>query len=86
METSELRARLEELQAALSDATGVDEETERALRTLLEDIEPLLVPADRGESTLVDRLNKAAAHFEAEHPALASLIARVTDSLAQAGI
>ena len=86
MEPNELRARIQELHALLAETRAVDEETGASLREVLDDIETLLASTDDAPPAIVARMREAAAHFEAEHPSVAAMIARITDALAKMGI
>ena len=86
MRDDELQDRLRELHEELKAARSVDDDTRRSLRRVLDDIETLLESTDDGSPDLLDRLNEAAAGFEAEHPQLSTMIARITNALAQMGI
>ena len=86
MRDDELQDRLRELHEELKAARSVDDDTRRSLRRVQDDIETLLESTDDGSSDLLDRLNEAAAGFEAEHPQLSTMIARITNALAQMGI
>ena len=86
MDPADLRARLGELHAELSSAGSVDDETRRSLLQVLADIEALIGGGTGRTPALVERLRSVAIHFETEHPQMASMIARITDSLAQMGI
>jgi hypothetical protein len=53
---------------------------------VLADIEALIGEGTGHTPALLQRLRSVAIHFETEHPQMASMIARITDSLAQMGI
>ncbi len=86
MQDDELRDRLRDLHEQLSGTRSVDEATRDSLRRVMDDIETLLESTDESSPDVLDRLNEAAAGFEAEHPQLSSMIARITNALAQMGI
>ncbi len=84
MSGDSLQKQLRELQRELQRAPVRDAATRERLRELADEIEGAL---ERGErSGLVERLQGSVALFEAEHPDLALLTARVIDTLVKLGI
>ena len=94
--TEKLKTTLAELHAELSGAKQVDPETRRLLREALAEIQEALAAAEStpaaeraaasSDEGIGERLQTAAAKFEATHPTLAGLIERLTDLLGAAGI
>jgi uncharacterized protein DUF4404 len=98
--SEKLKATLAELHAELSAAGKVDPETRSLLREALAEIQDALSAAETstpasiersaaggdGDDGLGQRLQTAAAKFEATHPTLAGLLKRLTDLLGAAGI
>jgi hypothetical protein len=90
MDQNTLRERLAKLHAELSNAHGDDPATRQALEEILPDIKRMVerqgadaLPAD---TSLPDRLERVAVHFEALHPTLAASARRLIDLLAEVGI
>jgi uncharacterized protein YukE len=84
-----LRAAIRELKHELNSAESLDEATRRALEDTAEEIEATLradEPAELNEGAIHSRLQSTLEQFEASHPALASMLSRVIDTLGQIGI
>jgi hypothetical protein len=85
-----LRATITELERELRGGHPVDAETRAMLLEAVEEIQAALhastAPATSEPHTLGERLNQAAAGFDASHPTLAGLLRRVVDALSQLGI
>lgn len=87
MTPDELRQRLANLHQQLDAAPPMDEESRRLLRTLRDDIERALnQPGATLASEHRNRLEEAAARFEADHPALAGVLRQFVDVLGKAGL
>ncbi len=88
MEQQKLREQLEALHKELEQVNSLDETTRAVLSTLREDIAKLVVekPATALEhDSLVERMNEAVSHFEADHPKLSMTIQHLLESLARMG-
>jgi hypothetical protein len=85
-----LRATIKELEQELQAGGEVDPATRTMLLEAVEEIHSALrtrgLPTTGEPHSLNDRLNTAAADFDASHPALAGLVRRVVDALSQLGI
>ena len=88
MTDSDLRQQLRELQAELHRVALGEEAAREPLRGLANEIERKLEATEtRGEDEgLTERLRNSLAAFEAQHPDLAVLTARVIDQLVKLGI
>jgi hypothetical protein len=78
-----LQRQLRELHGELGRVRVSEDATRELLRELAGDIDRALASGER--SGLVERLRRAALHFEAEHPDLAALTTRVIDALVKLG-
>jgi len=89
MNSEQLRAELEHLQAELQGADGLDEQQRESLQSLANDINQIL---SRDENqpyhyrSLGQRLSEEVARLEASHPQITLLMRRAIDSLAILGI
>jgi len=84
MENQELDKLLQQLQDEIKNTQVVDEKGTELLRGLEADIHRLLnQPASQPET---GSLQEALTHFEVTHPKLTALIARLLESLSNAGI
>ena len=85
-----LRATIAELEAELRAVDKLDPETRAMLQLALDEIQAALTAkTSHGASephTLAERLRLSATDFEGSHPALANLVHRMVDALAQLGI
>ena len=84
-----VRERIQALHTDLNALDSIDSADRELLMTLLTDITRLLERSSGGtadDHTLVERLDKLAVHFEAEHPSLGAALLRVVDALGKAGI
>ena len=84
-----LKATVRELEDELRSFASVDDETRGVLREVLGEIHAVLggegATASQQQSWQ-DRLSDAARQFEGAHPAIAGVIQRLLDGLAQMGI
>jgi hypothetical protein len=83
---SRLQTTLDDLHNQLADADALDDESRLRLAGALREIQAVLNKRANPNDSLVPRLREAASHFEGSHPALATTIGSLIDSLAQAGI
>jgi hypothetical protein len=90
MEKNELNKLLQQLQDEIKNTEVVDDKGSGLLQDLDADIHALLERSEENpellEQTDVQRLQDAFYHFEATHPKLTLLIARLMESLSNAGI
>jgi dsDNA-specific endonuclease/ATPase MutS2 len=94
--SEKLKQTLAELHAELSGAKKVDPDTRQLLKEALAEIQEALSAAETtsaaeraatgGDDGIGQRLQTAAAKFEATHPTLSGLLKRLTDLLGAAGI
>lgn len=82
----ELKRQLDRLHAELASAPSLDDETRRLLEEVADDIERTLEGRHDASDTVRDRVERATARFEAEHPKLARVLGEVTDALAKIGV
>jgi hypothetical protein len=79
-----------ELENAYAMDDTVDEETEKLLQEVIQDVQTLLT--HKGgvhpvhHTTIKDRLNESARHFDTSHPSLASTMRTVVSTLNNMGI
>lgn len=89
-DTEKLRATLAELEAELRDVRQLDPETKAMLERALAEMQATLRGDQATEPTephtLTEHLERSATEFEGSHPAIAQLMHRVIDALAQLGI
>jgi hypothetical protein len=90
MDDHELRKLIEQLHAEIQNTHTVDEKGQKLLLHLESDIRELL---DRTEGndvpvhpSTIQRMEEGLSHFEVTHPALTMLLARILESLSNAGI
>jgi cell division septum initiation protein DivIVA len=81
-----LQSTLDELHSQLADVDSLDEQSRQRLATALREIQAVLSNKSKANESLVPRLREAARHFEGSHPALATTIGGLIDTLARAGI
>ncbi len=84
-----LKATVRELEDELRSFATMDDETRGVLREVLGEIHAVLGGEDTTASqqqSWRDRLSDAAYQFEGAHPAIAGVIRRLMDGLAQMGI
>lgn len=90
MDKDRVLAALRTLQAELSDAEQLDDQSRAALQQVAGEIQQQLggahaLTSDESE-TLAQRLQDAVLEFEAEHPQLTSTVNQVAAALANLGI
>ena len=85
MSDQDLRALITQLHAKLGSGS-IDPENRKLLATTLQDIEQALARSDPAAAPATPRLEALAVKFEAEHPAIADGLRRLTDLLSSAGI
>jgi len=85
MSDQDLRALITQLHAKLGSGS-IDPENRKLLATTLQDIEQALARSDTAAAPATPRLEALAVKFEAEHPAIADGLRRLTDLLSSAGI
>jgi hypothetical protein len=88
MDQQELRQLLEQLHSEIEQTDSVDEKGREMLRDLSADISKLLARSDAvpTESSILERLNDSISYLEVTHPTLTSTLARVLETLSNAGI
>lgn len=90
MEKSELRDTLAKVQAELTSAKSVDDETRRMLTELTDDIERLSEQSEEESAEQVESLGEQVQdmmlQFETEHPRLTNALNQVAAALANLGI
>jgi hypothetical protein len=85
-----LKEHLENLHAELKNTQNVDENTEKLLSEIVEDVQTLL--SHKGgarpvhHTTIKDRLDGSAREFDVSHPKLASTMRTVVSTLNNLGI
>ena len=86
--SDKLRATLKELEAELSSADSLDEETREQLADAISAIAASVRRGKRSEEArqAEDSLQNRLVEFEASHPQLAIIVGRLLDGLAQLGI
>jgi len=84
MENQELDKLLQQLQDEIKTTQAVDDKGAELLRSLDADIHRLLKQS--GSQPEAGTLQDALTHFEVTHPKLTALIARLLESLSNAGI
>jgi len=88
MEQQKLRELLKTLHQELEQVDSVDETTEVVLSNLRADMQRLLdekVGTIQEDTSLMERMNEALDHFEADHPKLSMTIQHLLESLAKMG-
>ena len=90
MDDQEVRKLIEQLHAEIANTQTVDEKGQELLRHLDADIHELLKRTGgtgiQLHPSTVQRMEDGLGHFEATHPALTTLIARLLEALSNAGI
>jgi hypothetical protein len=90
MEQQKLRELLESLHQELEHVDSLDESTSRVLCDLKEDLGRLAGQEGAAgicrDEPLMERMNNAVDHFEADHPKLSMALQHVLDSLAKMGL
>jgi ElaB/YqjD/DUF883 family membrane-anchored ribosome-binding protein len=90
MADSELKKHLESLHSELTNTKTVDEETEKLLEEISEDVHTLLAHQGKYSSehhaTIKERLEESARHFDVSHPQLAAILRTVVHNLNTMGI
>src|SRR5690606_19907214 len=81
-----LRRNLERLRAELATGEDLDPELLSLLNRVAEEIEQVLEDEQMRPKTLRDRVEKATAQFEAQHPRLAPILGDLADALAKVGL
>jgi hypothetical protein len=90
MDDRELRKLIEELHAEIENTHTVDEKGQELLLHLDADIRELLgrtgAKGLQPQPAALQRLGDGLEHFEATHPALTALLARLLEALSNAGV
>ena len=90
MDDQELRSLLEQVHAEIEHSDTVDEKERELLTHLAADIRDLLARTEGeenpAESSVVNRLEESIDHFEVTHPDLTMLLAKLLETLSNAGI
>ena len=92
MNRDELLNTLKTLHDELSNAGEIDVETQAMLLTVTSDIQKILdggsleENVDESEKSMSEQLRDTLIEFEARHPHVGGLLARITDGLASMGI
>ena len=88
MANDDLRELLAQLHARLSRAGSLDADAREMLQTVSDDIENALADSDAPAAVSHEpqQLEALAARFEADHPALATVLRQIIDTLGKAGI
>ena len=88
MNHDRLRQLVASLHQELGDAKSVDAESRQLMGALIKDIDRVLdtSPAARQDGRFGDRLEELLLRFEAQHPAIATSLHELIDTLAKAGI
>jgi hypothetical protein len=89
MEAKELQKLLEQLHAEIENTESIDDKGRELLRELGSDIRDLLARSEEGQlqqHSLLGRLEESISYLEVTHPTLTNTIARVMESLSNAGI
>ena len=87
MSESHLKEKLTELHDELKQTTELDDESRTLIYQLIDDIDKLLEPAHPSSGhEFRDRIEDMARRFESSHPAMAGVIQKLGDVLAQSGI
>jgi tRNA C32,U32 (ribose-2'-O)-methylase TrmJ len=88
MEPQELRQLLEQLHHELEQADNIDERGQELLRDLSGDIRDLLARAEpeTNDTSLLTRLGDSISYLEVTHPQLTNTLARILETLSNAGI
>jgi hypothetical protein len=90
MDNLELRKLIEQLHSEIENAQSVDEKGRQLLLQLDKDIRDLLAQNEDGQAgagpALLQSLRDGVEQFEATHPALTGLLARLLEAISNAGI
>ena len=88
MNRDRLRQLVASLHRELGNAKSVDAESRRQMDALIKDIDRVLdtSPAALQDASVRDRLEELLLRFEAQHPAIATSMRELIDTLAKAGI
>jgi ABC-type transporter Mla subunit MlaD len=90
MQRKQLRATLQELSDALTQAGSIDDQTRELLQSVTGQLQQLLQQEKKlspEDVRPVDRdLKELLLRFETEHPQLTSILGRIADGLANVGI
>ncbi len=90
MDDQELRKLIERLHTEIGNTQNVDERGQELLRHLQSDIRELLERTGgqgiQVQPAALQRLQDGLQHFETTHPALTTLLARLLETLSNAGI
>ncbi len=90
MDTDPSRKILEQVHDEINNTDAVDEKDIEMLRDLDKDIRMLIERsgehAEPVHSEIIERMQDSLTHFEVDHPELTGLIARLIDSLSNAGV
>ena len=88
MNRDRLRQLVASLHRELGDTKSVDAESRRQMGALMKDIDRVLdtSPAVLQDAGVRDRLEELLLRFEAKHPAIATSMRELIDTLAKAGI
>jgi hypothetical protein len=90
MDDNELRKLLNQLNDEIKNTRTVDKKGSELLRDLEEDINALLERSGENpvqvHPSIVERLENTLSYFEVTHPRLTTVIAKLLDSLSNAGI
>jgi hypothetical protein len=87
MERDRLNETLRKLHRELQDAETADPETRRLLAAVQDDIDRVTGPGeDPPVAEIGDHIENLAARFAADHPALASALRQVMNTLSSMGI
>ena len=88
-----LKTTVGQLHAELGSIENADEEIRQMLQGAMEDIQLILdqdkQPMAEGDSqhaSVVERLSKAAQHYEDQHPTLSGILGSMIDTLSNMGI
>ena len=84
----QIAASLERLQKELESLDAINEETEKVLQALRQDVAALAEeqPPTEHPHGIIERLRVASQQFESSHPKLASFIEGLIDGLGQIGV
>jgi cytochrome c-type biogenesis protein CcmH/NrfF len=88
MDQQELRQLLEQLHTELEQAKNIDEKGQELLKDLSTDIRELLARSEpeQAQTSLLDRLGDSISYLEVTHPTLTNTLARILETLSNAGI
>ncbi len=88
MNRDRLRQLMASLHRELGNAESVDAESRRQMDALIKDLDRVLdtSPPALQDASVRDRLEELLLRFEAQHPAIATSMRQLIDTLAKAGI